>query len=238
MLNNTPNDALVRSALTGGSTIELVLDVLRMPLQLRHTREQLGALTKYQDRLRESLEQVANTLAAGQRHDQSFAQQIDAVAAENARLARAVEALCQRQDVLEGASQQQRILSAEFFEQRVIDPLVHWCIPIVALIDQTKPSDAAQQPPDPTLQAVRAQILELLGAYGVESCPSSEGQAFDPKRMRPVATESTNQRDLDRTVARTLRVGWQRNQRLLQPECVTVYRYEPRAFLNQPTGGN
>ncbi len=252
LTSNDPN----RIAASSASTADLMMGVLQMPQQLRLLADQLIGLGKAQERHREHLQQVDNKLAAAAQHDQNFSRQLDTLAAENARLARAVEALCQRQDVLEAASQQQRILTEQFFDKRVIEPLARWCIPIIDLIDEmqrparsgptSSPADPAA-PPDAaaaepalaeapssaadstTLLAVRTQLLELLAAYGIEPCASSQGCTFDPKVMRPLAVWTTERPELEKTIARSLRAGWRRGDRPIRQECVILYRHQPPA---------
>ncbi len=65
-------------------------------------------------------------------------------------------------------------------------------------------------------------IEDLLYRQGVEPF-AVEGDVFDPRRQRAVATVATDDPDRVRTVAARIRQGFAAGEKVLRPELVTVY---------------
>lgn len=65
-------------------------------------------------------------------------------------------------------------------------------------------------------------LEDILYRQGVEPF-SVEGDGFEPKRQRAVATVATDQAELARRVAARLRKGFASGERVIRPEIVSVY---------------
>jgi len=74
----------------------------------------------------------------------------------------------------------------------------------------------------------QAGLEAILARHGFDSYTTSELQ-FDGKRQRAVATVPTDDPQRDRTVAARSRPGFTYENRVLRPEFVTVYVYQPPA---------
>jgi molecular chaperone GrpE len=84
-----------------------------------------------------------------------------------------------------------------------------------------------------------AQLLSLIGGFqqgiedilyrqGVEPF-TLDGDAFDPRRQRALATVATDEIEKNKQVATRLRKGFQAGDKLIRPEMVTVYSYKEKA---------
>ncbi len=147
-------------------------------------------------------------------------------------LGRMFQDLLQTSQLLENASKEQKLLSERHYQEHVIDPLVRSVVPLVHLVDEARqnssPDEGGSNHPT-VLDAVHKGIQEFLFNYGLELFQSKQGAAFDRQSMLPIQIESTNVKNLDFTVARSLRCGARRDQRILRPEDVVVYRFEAQA---------
>lgn len=72
----------------------------------------------------------------------------------------------------------------------------------------------------------QADIEAILARYGFDKLITSEPQ-FDGKRQRVVGTVPTDDPQRDRTIAERNRPGFIYETRIVRPESVTVYVYQP-----------
>ncbi|GAC1472230.1 MAG: hypothetical protein NVSMB9_19240 [Isosphaeraceae bacterium] len=72
------------------------------------------------------------------------------------------------------------------------------------------------------IENVQQGIEDILYRQGVEPF-QVEGDAFDPRRQRAVATQATDDPALVKTVAARHRKGFQAGDKLIRPEVVSVY---------------
>jgi molecular chaperone GrpE len=75
------------------------------------------------------------------------------------------------------------------------------------------------------MQGFQQGIEDILYRQGVEPF-EQEGDGFDPRRQRPVATVATDDPARNKTVAARLRKGFQAGDRVIRPEVVSVYAYK------------
>ncbi len=71
-------------------------------------------------------------------------------------------------------------------------------------------------------------VEDILYRQGVEPF-AVEGDAFDPRRQRALATVPTDDPDRARRVAARLRKGFQAGDKVIRPEMVTVFAHKPAA---------
>jgi molecular chaperone GrpE len=93
------------------------------------------------------------------------------------------------------------------------------------MIEARAPSDAEPERAAGlrgTLESIQTAIEDILYRQGVEPF-SVEGNAFDPRRQRAVATAATEDLDLNKTIAARLRRGFQAGEKVIRPEIVSVY---------------
>ena len=77
----------------------------------------------------------------------------------------------------------------------------------------------------------------LLERFDVSSFCSEPGTPFDPKRQRALKTSATPETSRNKTVAATLRPGYEKNDgSVVRPEMVEVYRYHPALHQNLTEG--
>jgi molecular chaperone GrpE len=72
------------------------------------------------------------------------------------------------------------------------------------------------------LESIQVAIEDILYRQGVEPF-TNEGDPFDPRRQRAVATAPTDEPVRNKTIAARLRKGFQAGDKLIRPEIVSVY---------------
>jgi len=78
------------------------------------------------------------------------------------------------------------------------------------------------------LESIQTAIEDILYRQGVEPFVR-EGNDFDPRRQRAVATVPTDDPGASKTVAARLRRGFQAADKVIRPEIVTVYAFRQAA---------
>lgn len=131
--------------------------------------------------------------------------------------------LAASRELLEGANRTNRLLGGQFYEERIIGPMVRGLFPIVDLLcDAMRRSGSDRQ----CLSALRAQLEQFLAGYGIEAFSHEVSSPFDPKTMKPLQTDATCEGDLDGLVAKSLQCGFMTPERILRLETVSLYKFE------------
>jgi len=73
-----------------------------------------------------------------------------------------------------------------------------------------------------TLESIQTALEDVLYRQGVEPF-RAEGEAFDARRQRAVATVPTDDPALAKTLAARIRPGFQAGDKVIRPEVVSVY---------------
>ncbi len=73
-----------------------------------------------------------------------------------------------------------------------------------------------------TLESIRTAIVDILYRQGVEPF-QNEGDDFDPRRQRAVATVPTEDLARNKTIAARLRPGFQAGDKIIRAEIVSVH---------------
>lgn len=133
--------------------------------------------------------------------------------------------------VLEAAAKENTALSQQYFNDHILEPMAQSLLPINDLIEDTISSwlDTAAAI-DPSilqlLEAVRMQLMQFFGLYGIEYIRHEPGSVFDPQIMKPATIAETAVSELDGKIAKSLQAGFRLNgRRLLRPESVVLYRF-------------
>lgn len=74
----------------------------------------------------------------------------------------------------------------------------------------------------PLLDSIRTGIEDILYRQGVEPFQHEQG-SFDARRQRAVTTVTTDDPELNKTVAARIRQGFQAGDKVIRPELVSVY---------------
>jgi molecular chaperone GrpE len=78
------------------------------------------------------------------------------------------------------------------------------------------------------LESIQVAIEDILYRQGVEPFVA-EGESFDPRRQRAVATMPTDDPARNKSIAARHRKGFQAGDKLIRPELVSVYTLRPSA---------
>jgi molecular chaperone GrpE len=83
------------------------------------------------------------------------------------------------------------------------------------------------------LESIQVAIEDILYRQGVEPF-AADGDAFDPRRQRAVATVATDDPSRNKFIAARLRKGFQAGEKLIRPELVSVYTHRPSTPTDPP----
>ncbi|MDP8228015.1 MAG: nucleotide exchange factor GrpE [Candidatus Electryoneaceae bacterium] len=119
--------------------------------------------------------------------------------------------------------------------QKLLRPLImdiiHLMDDLTKLIDHYRSQDPSQT--DPTkfirlMAEIPSDLEDILYRQEVESFRHSEkDKSFDPSRQRALKTRKTGDQSLDKTIAQSLRVGFEWMGKVLRPEMVEAFVYDP-----------
>ena len=149
-----------------------------------------------------------------------------------------LQSLIVQNELLENISKENRILTQDHYQQCIIEPMVRSLFPIFDEVEEAKQRFQEAGKMNGTavyevLDAILIHLLQLLSTYQVTQIKHNPNVKFDPKLMRPVKIISTEDRLLNSYVAGSLRTGFRwRQDKVLRPESVAVYRYEPSFSIN------
>jgi molecular chaperone GrpE (heat shock protein) len=140
--------------------------------------------------------------------------------------------------LLDDASRANHLLGEQHYTDHIITPMVKSLFPVFDLIQdlldpQAKDDHASDASREPLL-AVRHQLEQFLGNYGIHMVKHEKGTPFDPKTMRPIACVQTDDKRLHQCLAESLQIGFQGiDQRVLRFETVSVFNCESQQGVGQ-----
>ena len=169
--------------------------------------------------LPEKLMQLDHELHKVQIRQQQFAYNFEAIK-------QSLEKLSANNTLLENASRANQCLTNEHYSQHIIEPMACSLFAIIDLIEDAQ-SSSPYQSGNELGDAIKTQLLQFLTGYGIEVIRHKEGCEFDRKLMNPVNTVSTQDKNLDGRVAKSLLSGFRwKDQKLLRAESVSLYKFE------------
>ncbi len=145
------------------------------------------------------------------------------------KLTQGIEAFYQRQQCLDQASERFSLLSQEHYDRHVIEPLTRRVFPLLDMLTEVSSNNSEGQTADVDCElseALAADLYELLAGYGVEPVVVTAGSVFDGKTMQPVHSVRTYRPTEDKTVQSMVRPGFRRDEQILRPAMVSIYRFE------------
>lgn len=151
-------------------------------------------------------------------------------------ISKRIEAFAANGELLENVNQTNRLLGSQFYEQRIIQPMVRGLFPLVDLIRNGERKLDVTQPDTKSLRqylsALRVQLEQFLGNYGIEVFGHEPNSQFDPKIMKPLQTTHTGEANLDGLVAESLQCGFRIRERILRLETVSLFMSETDVSQN------
>ncbi len=90
------------------------------------------------------------------------------------------------------------------------------------MIDATTPSDGEVSRLIKVMRGFQQGVIDILYRQGVEPY-QVEGDVFDPRRQRAIATLTIEDAELNKRVAARHRPGFLADHKVIRPEVVTVY---------------
>jgi len=157
-----------------------------------------------------------------------------------------LEALISQNKLLEGTSKENRLLTEQHYQERIVEPMIRLLFPVFDAIEDAKycwsgKEQVAEQRFGDILDQIHVQLAQFLLIYAIEPVKHRPGADFDPKVMKPIKFIPTKKKELNSRVAKRLQIGFrQGDQRILRPESVALYRYEPSEAdpVKESKGGN
>ena len=152
-------------------------------------------------------------------------------------ISKQIEAFAANGELLENVNQTNRLLGSQFYEQKIVQPMVRGLFPLWDLLCEGSPKLDATQPDDDSqlyLAALRVQLEQFLTCYGVESFNHDPGSPFEPKVMKPLQTTPTNKTGINGLVAESLHCGFRIHERILRLETVSLFTISETGVSQNP----
>ncbi len=130
-------------------------------------------------------------------------------------------------ELLDNANRTNRLLGDQFYDERIIQPMIRGLFPMADLLHQAMGRPGCDHA---HLLTLRTQLDQFLTLYGVQAFHHEANSDFDPRIMKPLQTVASHEPDLDGLVAESLQCGFRTSQRILRLETVSLYKFE-----TQPT---
>lgn len=143
------------------------------------------------------------------------------------RQQRMLEAISQKNDLLENASKQQTQLTEEHYSSHVVEPIARRLFLLIDLADQVRNGRGeAERDDEHFIAGFRSQIVETLQLLGIEEIQTTNDQ-FDAAIMRPARICKTDDPIKRNRIREIVRPGFRRGERVMRELSVTVYKYQP-----------
>ncbi len=128
--------------------------------------------------------------------------------------------------LLDNVNQTNRILGSQFYEERIIDPMIRNLFPMIDLIDGARKKIESGSTALKQFVALQTQLEQFLATYGIERLRHKTQDECDSKTMKPLLTVITDNIDFDGLVAESLQCGFKTKTRILRMETVSIYKHE------------
>jgi len=131
--------------------------------------------------------------------------------------------------LLENAGKANQLLGQEHYEQHIIEPMVRSLFSIFDLMaDSRKLHSDCSCKEMGLMDSIHSQLQQFLANYGIEIIKHTAGDSFNPKTMKPIKWEITSEEHLEKSIARSLQIGFRLGQRrILRMETVSLFKYQP-----------
>jgi molecular chaperone GrpE (heat shock protein) len=152
------------------------------------------------------------------------------------RIEKQMDQLIAGNKLLENASQENRLLSQEHYQDHIVQPMVRSLLPVFDFVEEARngTSEHSNGEVQEFAEGLSIQLQQFLAAYQIEPIQHQPGAKFDPREMRPVKTVSIHDKQLADRVARSLQAGFRcGRERLLRPESIALYKYREPKSINQ-----
>lgn len=150
-------------------------------------------------------------------------------------LEKQLEALASTKEMLANLTETNQKMSTQFFDDRIVMPMVRGLFPVVDLVRAAKEKLAENSQDERSslnyICALETQLEQFLAGYGIEMfCHDDEN--FDPKTMKPLKKVFTDDRKQRNSIEKTLQCGFKMGQRVLRLESVSLYEYQKNNSTN------
>ena len=129
-------------------------------------------------------------------------------------------------ELLDNANQTIRQLGEEFYDEKVVQPMVRGLFPLVDLLQEGMTRENADRD---LLLALLTQTKQFFALYGIEAYRHQPEDEFDPRTMKPLRRTLTNEPAIKDLVAESLQCGFRTPDRILRLETVSLYRFDINA---------
>ena len=139
-----------------------------------------------------------------------------------------LENLASVNNLLENAGKTNHLLGQEHYDQHIIEPMMRSLFPIFDLIaDYHKHHGISGCKAMGAMDSIYSQLQQFIANYDIEIIKHTAGDSFNQKTMKPIKWETTPEEHLEKTVARSLQIGFRSGQtRVLRMETVSLFKYQ------------
>ena len=179
-------------------------------------------------------ERLTGALDAMHRFETTRRGDLQGLHGELTQMRAALEALVDKQEVLEHASRQQAVLSQEHFDIHVLEPVARALFELLDFADQFADCDASPMRSD-SFRVFGSKISSVLSALGLRCLGVTRGDAFDPHLMRIVSkSRLCPDARAHLLVAAVSRRGFRRGDRILRPADVELFEFRSAEWTQTP----
>lgn len=143
------------------------------------------------------------------------------------------------QTLLETINETNRKLSAQFFDEQIIQPMIRSLFPLIDFTNKAKESlkenTHRYQLALQYIAAIQTQLDQFLINFGIERFHHITEEPFNPKIMKPLKSIHTNDKRLNGLVAESLQHGFKKQDQILRPETVSLYKYQHTQIQERST---
>ncbi len=160
----------------------------------------------------------------------------------NARLegvSERVQVVAASNAALTNASNEMSRMGNQFFEKRVMEPMVRSLFSLYDLLLATQAE--LQDEPGPAQETVAASLAlleEFLAIHTIEAYSHPVGARYEAALMQAVQSVETHTAHLDMTVAQSLRCGFRGDDRVYRQESVVILKSKQRKPGARYMGGH
>ena len=129
-------------------------------------------------------------------------------------------------ELLDNINKTNRVLGSQFYEERIIEPMIRSLFPAIDLIDGSRKKIESNSIALKQFIALQTQLEQFFAIYGIERFKHKLFDEFDPKIMKPLLTATTDKSELDGLVVESLQCGFRTKTRILRLETVSIYKYQ------------
>lgn len=146
-------------------------------------------------------------------------------------LQKQLERLGNDRDLLSQTLEAQKMLTPQFYDHQIIEPMVRSLFPVVDMVHDLLRESGPPRLTD-MVKGLNTQLGQFLATFEIEIYSHQTEQPFDPKCMKPLKQITTYDPQLYGLIAESLQCGFRSPERILRLESVSIYQPPQKGTSN------